>query len=521
MTEVKEGMRAFMKELHLRCLYDPLEFLFKINIAEEFPHSAPSNYMGRAMNLFSMREYYQVYCILKCDSNQAKMSYNFCICCSKERIFLRNYAIYILSTIKGVKEPGIVMGAVKYEDESINKILGKMQSGKDSFMATGSFALEDPFLLYLLLVAKRECISIGNLKKGLFMLIGALPYFWDGYRLIADLITVSDCAEVLDAISDPVMRRVFGLYIGSRKCILHKELKAFMESYESEGADLSLYEQSLMASVLGHYKKNTRAIEVLEGVVEKSQDWSGFDQFSNILYSLKDSERLGSLLFKVFEQFGNLPIYNYVAGNMLALKADHVGSIEEFQKIIHDDCLGEFDIAYIFVAQEYFHLKDTCSAIKACNLAIKKNYNDHRVWMSMAQIYFSIEMHEYALHFYRKCAELSPDTPAVYEGLGLCFDKLTRWDEAARCYKRCIEQGSTKALCLLGDLFFQQNDPRYQEYYKEYLMLSFSLKDPIDAPDVNMKTAERMIECLEASVDSHTILQWRKSLTVLRNRIGS
>lgn len=519
MTEVREGLKVFTQELFMRCLYDPLEFLFKINIAEDFNYAAASYKLGRAMNLFAMREYYQAYAVLQCGED-GKMEYNYCMCCTSERIFLRNYSLYILSCLKNVKEPGFFIGPIKHSDEAVNKLLQGVNTFSDISRLTNSSVFDDPFLAYLLLISKKDYISAELYRKILLILIEILPYFWDLYKLLAETITLSESDEILKKIKDPVMKKVFILYIGSKKSILHRDLKAILAEYEENPHGITVYEESLIVSVLGHYKKNTKALEVMEKVIERTHDWSNFDQLSNILYSLKDAERLSSLLFKVFEYFGNLPIYNYVSGNLLALKSDHVGSIEEFQKIVHDDHTGEFDIAYIFIAQEYFHLKDTCSAIKACNLAIKKNYNDYRVWLSMAQIYFSIEMHEYALHFYRKCAELSPGTSAVYEGLGQCFDKLGREEESIRCYKKCIDQGSMKALCLLGDLLYRQNNPDFQNYYKEYLRVSFSVESSVDNLEVNMKTAERLIESLESSVDSSMILEWRKSLTILKRKIG-
>ncbi|KAI5191095.1 anaphase-promoting complex subunit 8 [Nematocida minor] len=521
MTELREGMKMFAQELSVRCLYDPLEFLFKIDIAEEFNYSTSSSKLSRAMNLFSMREYYQAYSVLLCPDEDPAIAYNYCGCCSSSAVFLRNYSVCILSSIKNVKEAGFTVNGVKYKDESVNKILQKVVASSGTSHTEGSISLSDPFLLYLLIISKKEHISPENFKKMLFLLIETLPYFWDVYKLLADIITISECNEVFEAIKDEKMRRVFTLYIGCKKSILHPSLKKIIEEYEQRPDDISVYEESLIVLVLGHYKKNTKALEIMERVMEKTHDWNNFDQFSNILYSLKDTERLSSLLFKVFDHFGNLPIYNYVSGNLLALKSDHISSIEEFQKILHDDFTGEFDIAYIFVAQEYFHLKDTCSAIKACNLAIKKNYNDYRVWLSMAQIYFAIEMHEYALHFYRKCAELSPSTPSIYEGLGQCFEKLNREDEAIRCYKKCVEQGSMKALCLLGDLFFRQNNQEFKKQYMEYIRISFSNSEDAESPDINMKTLERLIESLEPSVDSSTILEWRRSLTILKSKIGN
>ncbi|KAI5184163.1 anaphase-promoting complex subunit 8 [Nematocida sp. AWRm78] len=522
MTEVREGINSFTKELFIRCLYDPLEFLFKINIAVESAYTIPPGKMSRAVNLFAMKEYYQVYSILRCtECTSMKIEYNYCTCCTGAQVFLRNYSVYILTSIKNTREPGFKIDRIYYEDDKIDKLLDRVELSNEGVIISNEL-FTDPFLIYLLILTKKKYISSDKYKKVLCVLLKVMPYFWDIYKLLGDSVTVTDCDSVLKNISDPTMERVFILYIGCRKSILIPRLKRIMEEYEKNPEEFSIYEESLLVAVFGHYKKTKKSLEVMEKVVDSSVGWYNFDQFSNILYSLKDTEKLSSLVFTVFDRFGNLPIYNYVSGNLLALKSDHVGSIEEFQKILQDEFIGEFDIAYIFVAQEYFHLKDTCSAIKACNLAIKKNYNDYRVWLSMAQIYFSIEMHEYSLHFYRKCAELSPSISAVYEGLGQCFDKLGREEEAIRCYKKCADQGSVKALCLLGDLFFRQNNNQFITYYKEYLSHALVPEnDPEHAPEGSVKTIERVIEVLEPSSDPSTVLEWRKSLTLLKHCLGA
>jgi tetratricopeptide (TPR) repeat protein len=434
---------------------------------------------------------------------------------------LRNYSIYILTTIKGTSENGFIIDKKEYTDDSINSILQTVKIFTDISTILGTDVFSDPFLVYLLVISKKSIISAENMKKILLLLIKILPHFWDLYKSISDLVSISEIDEIIKHITDHTMRRVFILYLGSKKSILHPLLLAIISNYNEHTDNLSVYEEGLIASVLGHYKKNTKSIEIMERVLEKTHDWHNLDQFSNILYSLKDSDRLSSLLFKVFDRFGNLPIYNYISGNVLALKSDHISSIDEFQKILNDEISGDFDIAYIFIAQEYFHLKDTCSAIKACNLAIKKNYNDYRVWLSMAQIYFSIEMHEYALHFYRKCAELSPGTYIVYEGLGQCFDKLSREDEAVRCYNKSIEQGSIRGICLLGDLLFRQNKKEYVDYYVEYLKRSFIKKETEDNQEISIKTLERIIETLETAIDPGKILEWRKELTILKEKTGN
>lgn len=523
MQETRESIKVFANDLSSRCLFDPLEFLFKINIIDGFSYTNKPQRVNRAMNLFSMREYFQVFSVLQCrDSPKPtfKLSYSYCSCCDKEEVFLRNYSLYILSSLKGTEETNFMVDKVFYSDNDLDKLLKNIKSFSDFSKVFKSEKFLDPFLVYILVTSKRHHISKDNFKKTIIILVHILPYFWDIYKILSEIITLSDCSEIFSTIKDPLMKRVFILYLGSRKSILNLSLQKIVSDYVKNPKGFSLYEEGLVSSVLSHYKNNNRSLEVMERVLEKTHDWNNMDQFSNILYSLKDSERLSSLLFKVFEQFCNLPIYNYVSGNILALKSDHIKSIEEFQKITNDDVAGEFDIAYIFIAQEYFHLKDTCSAIKACNLAIKKNYNDYRVWLSMAQIYSSIEMHEYSLHFYRKCAELSPNTHSIYDGLGQCFDRLGREEEAVRCYNKSIEQGSMKALWLLGDLLFKQNNRDYVTYYMSYLQLSFQPEDEYHK-EISIKTVERLIELLEAKVEASTILGWRRSLTILKDRLGS
>ncbi|KAI5186978.1 anaphase-promoting complex subunit 8 [Nematocida homosporus] len=507
---------AYLMEMQARCLFDSVEFVFKSGLvsANVSSNVVESVMMQRAKNLFCMREYYHAYTVLGCPNYGSEgLCYLFCTCCSGEVVFLRNYSLYILATIKQEMDVDLYLQRTLVKDSELENGIGKSRrlQGKDrSFFDEDVF--DDPYLVFMLLISKKVFLSEKIQQKMLLHLIDALPYFWEPYKLLANLCNVANVADLVKRVPCKLMSQLFMLYTGSQKSVLSPKLQEFIDTADKTSPGLSTsFARSMIATVHGHYKQYTKALRIFEEIISLGNCRDGLDQYTNILYSLKDVNTLSSFLLIVYDRYYNLPLYHFVSGNLLSLKSNHVGSIEQFQKILHEVHPGEFDIAYVFVAQEYFHMKDTCSSIKACNIAIKKNYNDYRVWSNMAQIYFAVEMFEYALHFFRKCAELSPTNPSVYEGLGQCFERLERTTEAIRCYKKGIENHSSKCIALLGDMLFKAKNPDYQVYYAQYLDLCLATpKSKLEYDFLCLETAERFIDALEPTAGSVRIAQWKK-----------
>ncbi|KAI5173188.1 anaphase-promoting complex subunit 8 [Nematocida sp. LUAm3] len=510
-------MHKEVSELLSRGLFDSVEFLFKSGLVSEEDSLCRNNGSLkhiRAINLFQMQEYYQVFKILSCEKDASE--YVYCKCCSKEAVFLRNYSSYLLSTIKQESVPDVLIEKRKIKNIEIDKEVSMSQrigKGKQSHIDNDIF--NDPYLLFLFLLTKKEHLTGKNVQRILLYLVRELPYFWEIYKMLFEICTLSNIEDVLEAIPSPSISALFLLCVGAKKHILHPLLRNLIDGKHPEifSTDFS---QSMLASVYGHYKRYKEAMEIFDRLIMQASTRENIDQYTNILYSLKDADRLSSLLFIVYDRYYNLPIYSYVAGNLLSLKGNHIESIEQFQKILHDAHPGEFDIAYVFVAQEYFHLKDTCSSIKACNIAIKKNYNDYRVWHSMSQIYFAIEMFEYALHFFRMCVERDPENPEIYDGLGQCFEKLEKDNEAIKCYKKGMAYGSTKSLSLLGSLYHKQNNMEFQNCYKEYITTCFNLpKEKLERDPMYLENIEMYMCALEDTTDPDVFRGWKKSYRIL------
>jgi len=512
-------VETYLADLHTRCLSDSLEFLFKSRIAESC--SAPAQKIPfsilRAQNLFHMREYYQVASLLSCSSRYN--TYHYCTCCPKEAVFLRNYSLYVLSSIKLEQIENVVVGEEEVEENRISEeIKNSLRMGgvKKTFLDSPVF--DDAYLVFLVVVTKRAAISNKALKKGLGYTIQKLPYFWEPYKILTEIGTISNIDEFLANMRDEQMKMVFKMTLASKKCIALPELKAFSAEDHPGPVFRSDFFQGMRATVFAHHKESKRATEIFESILQTSFERDSVDQFANVLYSNRDVEKLSALLLVAYDRYYNLPIYHYVAGSLLSLQSNHVGSIEQFQKILSETRPGEFDIAYVFVAQEYFHLKDTCSAIKACNLAIKKNYNDYRVWDNMAEIYLSIDMREYALHFFRKCVELSPYEPGTYENFGLCFEHLNRVDEAVKCYRKGHEKGNTKCLSLLANVLYKIKNGEYENYMRKYIELALSPALTVSEKDaVSLEELEKYIEILEPRTEPGTAAQWRTQLKVMHH----
>lgn len=533
-----EPQRSYEEELEERCLFESLEFLYKAGLAQD---SGPvgrqahrERRLERARNLFCMKEYYQASSVLQCPGRAAeKAEYVFCDCCDAGAVFLRNYSMYILSQIKQSGEKAVVLlGNERIEAHAINKMIipsdrlerGRRETRK-GFADKGVFS--DPFLMYGLFLVSSAHLSLESKETLLLAIINRAKYFWGPYQLLVECVDYRNKERVISQIKEPLMRSLFILYASAKRCIKHERLDEVVRECVTEikkslsgnaapcGQELrarvlgSFYAKSLVAASLSHAKNFKAALLLFQHIHQESFYHDSFDVFSNVLYTHGDTEKLSSLLLAVYDRFYNLPLYHYVVGNLLSLKENHVASIENFQKIVHEKRRGGFDIAYTLIAQEYFHLKDTNSAIKTCNVAIKKNYNDFRAWFNIAQIYFAIEMYKYSLHFYRKCIEMSSDDGLLYEGLGLCFEKLERYGESVRCYKKGIEHGSVSCIGLLGDIYYKNGNLKYITYYEMYLDeiqrgargKGAAPEDALDqargADEVSYETSERFLGALE------------------------
>ncbi|OAG28847.1 anaphase-promoting complex subunit 8 [Nematocida displodere] len=513
------GPETCLKELYARCLFDSAEFLCKSGIVNDslVTVTNESLVISRARNLFYMKEYHQAYFLLECARGEQRYSY--CTCCSSEKVFLRNYALYILSQIKSEAVSNFSVEGSQVTDKALDEGIRhslRMQGKKKSFFDSPVF--DDGYLVFLLFLSKREHLSSATLKKLLLYTVKKLPYFWEVCRMLSEIVTASNLEEVSGQVPDKPMRILFILYVGSKRSILHPSLKKLVKAEAFTDPVMTTdYAQSMIAGLASHYNYHEQAISIFEQIVAKGQIRDNLDLFTNVLFSTGEVEKLAALLLVVYTRYYNLPLYHYVSGNLLSLKANHISSIEQFQQILREDRPGEFDIAYVFVAQEYLRLKDTCSAIKACNVAIKKNYNDHRVWSNMAQIYYSIEMFEYALHFFRKSAELAPANFRIYEGLGQCFDKLKKSAEAARCYKKGAKEGNIRCISLLGDLLHRLKDPECTVFYKKYLEIGLAQKSAETKASFCFETAERFLELLEGQADAKEVASFRNRLSIQRH----
>ncbi|KAI5190901.1 anaphase-promoting complex subunit 8 [Nematocida sp. AWRm77] len=519
--------QKYLQDMQERGLFDSAEFLFKSGVISQntVVISERKAALSRALNLLCMREYYQVSQLLSscpCALKAPENAYVYCSCCLDKENFLRNYARYLLAAIKQEPLSDVIIGSERVSSSQVNEAIRsslRMKGCRKTVFDSEVF--DDPYLVYMLVMSKREELHPRVLQKTLLYIISQVPYFWEPYRILSEICVPSSIDVCVKEVPELDMKDLFKLYIGSKKSVMFPEFrKLFTEPYKALHCQKTPFADSMIASVLAHYKQFKQAGEMFEVIVSESFGRDNLEQYANTLYSVRNIEKLSSLLVTVYDRYYNLPLYHYVAGNLLSITGRHTESIEEYQKLLRETHPGEFDIAYVFVAQEFYLLKDMCSAIKACNLAIKKNYNDYRVWSNMAQIYFTIDMCEYALHFFRKSVEISPDTPGVYESLGMCFEKLAKHDNAIKCYEKGYRKGSIKSLSLLGNLLHYLKTPEYRKHLEEYLKLCLfgvpAHKWFIDANEISLEEAEKYIEVLAPTTDAGTLSIWKARLEDLK-----
>lgn len=66
---------------------------------------------------------------------------------------------------------------------------------------------------------------------------------------------------------------------------------------------------------------------------------------------------------------------------------------------------------------------------------------DHRAWNGLGQTYELVETPLIALHYFQKACALDPFTPAMWQTMAQCYEKLGRTQHAISCWRRILTIG--------------------------------------------------------------------------------
>ena len=158
----------------------------------------------------------------------------------------------------------------------------------------------------------------------------------------------------------------------------------------------------------------------------------------------------------------------------LYMRQDYKGAIREFQRSIGIAPNSAYSAdASSYMAESYIALGDTEGAVKAYEVALKKNPNRDDIYISLGNLHFSEGRYEEAIYAYDNAVRLwnnsdnhyalgqaymnagrysdadrefnavlrmDPNKPNGYYGLGLNFSRQGRFDDAIVQFKEAIRQ---------------------------------------------------------------------------------
>ena len=90
------------------------------------------------------------------------------------------------------------------------------------------------------------------------------------------------------------------------------------------------------------------------------------------------------------------------------------------------------------MGHEYVELKNTHAAIESYRRAVDVNRKDYRAWYGLGQTYEVLEMHAYALWYYKRAAGLRPWDGKMWMAVGSCLQKMGRDLEGIKALKRAL-----------------------------------------------------------------------------------
>lgn len=94
------------------------------------------------------------------------------------------------------------------------------------------------------------------------------------------------------------------------------------------------------------------------------------------------------------------------------------------------------------MGHEYVEMKNTHAAIESYRRAVDVNRKDYRAWYGLGQTYEVLEMHFYALWYYKRAAGLRPWDGKMWMAVGSCLGKMGRDAEAIKAFKRALAADS-------------------------------------------------------------------------------
>jgi anaphase-promoting complex subunit 8 len=163
------------------------------------------------------------------------------------------------------------------------------------------------------------------------------------------------------------------------------------------------------------------------------------EAYSNILFVLNKSPRLAFIAQVATSTDRFRPETCLAVGNYFAKRSEHEKAIVYFRRALTLD--RSYQAAWTLMGHEYLELRNTHAAVECYRRAVDTNRKDFRAWYGLGQAYELLEMHLWSLDYFQQAAALAPPDAKIWQANGQCLDKLGRYQQAIKAYKRALMAG--------------------------------------------------------------------------------
>uniref|UniRef100_A0A1I7U864 TPR_REGION domain-containing protein n=1 Tax=Caenorhabditis tropicalis TaxID=1561998 RepID=A0A1I7U864_9PELO len=154
--------------------------------------------------------------------------------------------------------------------------------------------------------------------------------------------------------------------------------------------------------------------------------------FSDSLYIRSDQKTLSELALEMFKVQKFRWETCCIVANYHALRRDSELAIKFFQRALRLN--PSLAALWVLIGHEFMEMKNNAAACVSYRRAIEIDPADHRGWYGLGQMYDIMKMPAYSLFYYQEAQKCKPHDSRLLVALGDIYSKLTRIEDAEKCF---------------------------------------------------------------------------------------
>ena len=266
----------------------------------------------------------------------------------------------------------------------------------------------------------------------------------------------------------------------------------------------SCYILQKMALVRVHMQHYTEAVALYEHISTLDPGRiSHFEDFSHVLFMLRDHEKLQKLVSTCAYISTNSTVSHVVSGNMFALQGDHTLSMSHFLEALDTD-IPQLE-HLILLGQELIHIGHINGAIFVYLKALDQDLSDYRPHFGLAQGYELLHLSTYAKYYYEKCIRLRPKDTKIWFALSNFYEHTGKIAEAIEGYSQALlvepNMENTQKIDVLKKMAELCSDSKNEDFFARRALLCY----------------ERLLRLLEEDVRLEK--EWKGGKTEIKNKM--